>query len=501
MSILKYLLAFPPLVLLCFSCKESEQRPRLGSKEVIEDINYLDRRIMELSAYQGLNGFAYRDAFQEYIKSLGTDSIDIVDFGVFLSDVIGRFGDRHAYARDYAMSTEKYLPFTAAPFQGKMIGLTYQDSLREFQLFQPQYPYLKEINGEAIGDYIKEILPEERHAPPKAYQYRAARELAFIEYNYLLKDRELPDPSEFIFSDGEKDTSLILPLRSEIVKGFRWEDKYSAFAISEDDMDDSLKAVRCFEIDQNKIAYIRIPEMARFGGAKTYFQILNEFLNSIRNSKALIVDIRSNPGGRRDLIVEIAKYVVHPDSIYIVNLARQRGLPPFDEDMLDNHDDRYLYPLENWEPRVKKAISSFMATYGPMYELPEDKFSPWLYTVLDGKALSEGGYHYDKPVYLLADESSFSAASVFAATFKGLPNVTLVGITTDGSSGNTESFRLPHSDIKIKLSTMASFQKDGRLLDGYGTEPDIAIDRSLDQLLWKEDYQLKKLKEIILENN
>jgi len=96
-------------------------------------------------------------------------------------------------------------------------------------------------------------------------------------------------------------------------------------------------------------------------------------------------------------------------------------------------------------------------------------------------------------------ERVFSAASVFAGTFKGLPNVTIVGVTTDGSSGNSEDFYLPYSNLRVNISTMVSFQKDGRLFDGYGTDPDIVIERSLDQVLWKEDYQLKKLKEIILE--
>jgi hypothetical protein len=44
---------------------------------------------------------------------------------------------------------------------------------------------------------------------------------------------------------------------------------------------------------------------------------------------------------------------------------------------------------------------------------------------------------------------------------------------------------------------MVSFQKDGQILDGIGTKPDIEIERSLNQIFFKEDYQLNKLKEII----
>ena len=44
---------------------------------------------------------------------------------------------------------------------------------------------------------------------------------------------------------------------------------------------------------------------------------------------------------------------------------------------------------------------------------------------------------------------------------------------------------------------MVSFQKNGKILDGIGTEPDIVIERSLDQIFMKEDYQLNRLLEII----
>jgi hypothetical protein len=48
---------------------------------------------------------------------------------------------------------------------------------------------------------------------------------------------------------------------------------------------------------------------------------------------------------------------------------------------------------------------------------------------------------------------------------------------------------------------MVSFQKDGKILDGYGTEPDIKIERDINQILWKSDTQLEKLRSLILNEN
>ncbi|MFB1041054.1 MAG: S41 family peptidase [Polaribacter sp.] len=106
-------------------------------------------------------------------------------------------------------------------------------------------------------------------------------------------------------------------------------------------------------------------------------------------------------------------------------------------------------------------------------------------------------YHYYKPIYILANERSFSAASILVSVFKGLPNVKIGGVNTDGSSGNSERFELPNSELRGKISTMVSFQKDGQLLDGIGTKPDIKIERNLDQIFWKEDYQINKIIELI----
>lgn len=37
--------------------------------------------------------------------------------------------------------------------------------------------------------------------------------------------------------------------------------------------------------------------------------------------------------------------------------------------------------------------------------------------------------------------------------------------------------------------------------DGFGTEPDIIIERDLNQILWKSDTQLEKLRSLILTEN
>ena len=107
--------------------------------------------------------------------------------------------------------------------------------------------------------------------------------------------------------------------------------------------------------------------------------------------------------------------------------------------------------------------------------------------------LHNGQESYTQPVYILVNEESFSAASVFTSVFKTLPNVKIAGETTDGSSGNSRILYLKNSNIKISVSTMLSFQRNGKTLDGNGTIPDIFIQADERQVLNGYDSQLNTL--------
>ena len=152
------------------------------------------------------------------------------------------------------------------------------------------------------------------------------------------------------------------------------------------------------------------------------------------------------------------------------------------------------------DSREQQAVERFMTSFKPMYDLDAKTFSEYYYYILNGQKLTTGKSRYNKPIYILANERTFSAASVLVSVLKGLPNIIIAGVNTDGSSGNSESFRLPNSNLRGKISTMVSYQKDGTILDGIGTKPDIVIERSLEQIFLKEDYQLKRLLEIVKSN-
>jgi C-terminal processing protease CtpA/Prc len=165
-----------------------------------------------------------------------------------------------------------------------------------------------------------------------------------------------------------------------------------------------------------------------------------------------------------------------------------------DED-ISSMDSKNLFTYHStaFDDSQREAIDQFKKEVNLKFQFDRNKFSQPYFMVLN----YHDSLYLDLPIYILCDEGSFSAASIMASVFKGLNNVQVCGTTTNDSSGRSGRFSLPNSKIQLKLSTMLFFQKNGLPLDGYGTIPDIVIPRDEQQILGKQDSQLKTLIEII----
>lgn len=472
----------------------------LTKQQVRQDIESLRKILNENSSYAYLNGYDFNKDFEDYQQNL-EDSIRLEDFGLFLTKTIGKIGDRHSSVREYETRDSLFLPFIYAPLNNKVIVLK-KNANKELEIFNPDFPYLKNIDGISTENFLSKILPEEVKAPKDAYFKRAVRKIRDVQKNYNVLNKKLPKEFKLTLSNSAStnDTVLAVSPVKRLERAIYWDEKFEkqfGYPITDTDYNKPEISNQLFEI-KNQIAYTHIPAMVSKEDAPLLFDKLNSFMNSIRNnSKALIVDVRSNGGGTRDISYEFAKYFVHPDSIYVVNVTKQRGPIPLPKDYIESLHSRNLFSFPELDNQEQKSVTEFLKTFKPMYELDNNKYSEYYFGLLNGKKLAKS-FYYNKPVYILANENSFSAASVLVAIFKGLPNVKIVGVTTDGSSGNSDRFELPNSEIRIKISTMVSFQKDGKILDGYGTEPDIEIERDRNQILWKSDTQLEKLRSLIL---
>jgi len=478
----------------------------LTKKQITEDIEFLTKTLNEKSSYAYLNGYDFNNDFENYLKTL-KDSTRLEDFGMFITNTLAKIGDRHSSLntiRGYDLNESLFLPFVYAPVNDKVVVLNFNQS-KELEILNPKFPYLKKIDGINIIEFLQKTRPEDIKAPKETHFTLAVRDIRDIQKNYILLDKPLPKEIKLTLSDSTFQNDTILNV-SVVAKSKRlrpWDEKFEVdyLFIKDEDYNKPKIIEKLFSIKDN-IAYIKIPEMVNKDEAPLLFEKVNSFMKSIQNdSETLIIDLRASSGGTRDLLYEFAKHLIHPDSIYVINATKQRGPIPLPRDYKKSLHNRFLFSLSELDNREQKKATDFLKTFKPIYELDEKKYSKYYFGLLNGKKLAKPTFYYNRPVYILANEKTFSAASVFVSAFKGLPNIKIVGVTTDGSSGNSEWVDLPNSKLFGKISTMVSFQKDGQILDGYGTEPDIKIERDINQVLWQLDTQLEKLKNLILTEN
>lgn len=491
---------FLSLMIFFLSASISAQSTKLSKQQIEQDLEAATKILNENSSYVYLNGYDFNDDFRAYLQNL-KDSTNIEHFGLFLTETTGKIGDRHFSVTGYRVDDSMFLPFMFAPLNGKVAVISINQS-KQFELAKPQFPYLKKIDGVSINDFLAKIYPKDIKAPKEAYFTRAVRELCNIERNYIGLGKSLPKEITLTLTDEhfQKDIDITIKPVNRAARLPRWEEDLTTQydAVKDEDFNKPEIIDSLFDLKDN-LAYIKIPKMIGIDEAPLLFERLNSFMRTIKNdSKALIIDVRENGGGTRDITYDLAKYLIPPDSVSVVNVTKQRAKLPLAKEYQDRLHARRLFNYSELDRDEQKSVTRFMKNFRPMYKLDHKKYSEYYFGLFNGKKLSTPDSYYNKPIYILANERTFSAASVFVSVFKGIKNIKIVGVKTDGSSGNSERFTLPNSKIQLRISTMVSFQKNGKTLDGIGTEPDIKIERDLNQVLWRSDSQLEKLRTIIL---
>lgn len=177
---------------------------------------------------------------------------------------------------------------------------------------------------------------------------------------------------------------------------------------------------------------------------------LSKVINSYPKARGMIIDIRQNGGGEIENIWNILKL------------------------MPSNHQLLYSTQIKS----------------GPHH----NDFAP-LETVTAPD--NNTGYDtYDKPVVVITDRGSFSAASFFPLCAKEYSNITVIGDTTGGGLGLPAGGQLPNGWL-YRLSITRTLDKDGHNYEN-GVPPDevVKLDRSL--LASGKDNIIERACDIIL---
>lgn len=476
----------------------------LQKKDALEDLMEFKTLMETESSYYQLSEFAFEARYQQIEKEiLQQDSIPLYYLAYELEKIIAETIDRHAGLKMDDFDKKEFeilslhFPFALSTLDGKVVALKENKTKGEYTYYAKKYPYLKSINGQNIEEFIEQYAYRRKNSPKQAMLTDGLKDLKNFGELYFKQGEKDIKEIDFELTNGKRNKHIILPLNAT---RHNWIDLASLRA---DETMRSFYSDKDFDLTQldkwltDSIAYIAIPAMASYKHNNKIEPYLKAAMEKFKDSKALIIDLRSNGGGTRDILNTLSGFLVQPEqSPWVANVAYVRSDQRLDED-ISSMQGRYLYNYNSntLSDEDRKAIDTFNASFKTELSFDKSKFSNPFYMVLHSTEIP-----FTQPVYILVNEESFSAASVFTTALKGLPNVKIVGVTTNGSSGRSVYFNLKNSNIRIRLSTMLSFQRNGKTLDGNGTEPDILIERKEDHVFGKRDTQLEDLVEWIQAN-
>lgn len=119
------------------------------------------------------------------------------------------------------------------------------------------------------------------------------------------------------------------------------------------------------------------------------------------------------------------------------------------------------------------------------------------YVPRDGDLISGPGMMWDKPLAVMAAETSFSNAEMFPETIKALKLGKVVGMATPGYVVYTYGGQLVDG-TSIRLPSTGVYRVDGSPMEDMGVEPDIKVDIDPSEYYNGQDPQLKRATEEVL---
>ncbi len=241
--------------------------------------------------------------------------------------------------------------------------------------------------------------------------------------------------------------------------------------------------IRSLAVDTtNNTAIITVNSFSS-GSLRGFFRQTFRYINKTGIDN-VVLDIRSNGGGRIRLSTLLTKYVSRVNfKVADTSFAVAKSLRPYTKYIkqgfvnnlglffLTKKGDDGLYHFGHWERKINKPKKA---------------------------------NHYGGNLYVLTNGRTFSASSLFSNAVKGQPGVLLVGEETGGGwHGNNgiliPDITLPNTHLRVRLPLFRLVQYNHVPKDGRGVQPDIYIGTNYNALLNNVDYKMKVVMEMIRE--
>lgn len=199
------------------------------------------------------------------------------------------------------------------------------------------------------------------------------------------------------------------------------------------------------------------------GGLEQHIAYISEKMQLLKNTKALIIDVRNNGGGSGDIGDSVVSKLIDKD---VLRYKKQ----------LKNSMQLYYA-----RPRL---LQDFSQTNPAV-----DVYSEWQDAVIKPADESQ---KYTKPVFVLVNERCFSACDTFVDSFSSNKLGEVLGAQSGGGTGYPLWIGLPWDMGNFRFSVMRGYSNHDRYLEGTGTIPDVEIKPDVASLRQGVDGELLK---------
>lgn len=243
------------------------------------------------------------------------------------------------------------------------------------------------------------------------------------------------------------------------------------------------------DIVEGKIGYIYIPQMISYYNMGNDIELIDEYLNNIKEYQALIIDIRGNGGG---------------DSYYWISYL----VPKLIDKVYENTNYSFWKDGEIINNYLKKSKVKYSTGFGEvknldttkLVSLPVEVKEDFKYYSKNTMEISpsEDSIKFKGNIYLLVDKLVYSSSEAFASFAKQTGFATLIGERTggDGIGSDPLLHMLPNSGYVFRFSKDMGTTADGTSSEEFKTEPDYLIEYAGKTDNFENDYCIKKVLEL-----
>jgi Peptidase family S41/PDZ domain len=251
------------------------------------------------------------------------------------------------------------------------------------------------------------------------------------------------------------------------------------------------------------VGFIRIPSFAPASEADALTQFQGEITFFEHNTSGLVIDIMGNGGGDGCYANQIAQFLI-PTAFNPLNLeirATENWLISFETSLitaeLTGASQDTINVLAGLVQSTQQALGENRGMTPPIPVLsPADCFGVGGTMYPPATDQSGNNLAYTKPILVLTDNFSASAAEFFGATLQDVNRITVYGERTSGGGGNVVAFGFnvgPYSEGSVRVTLSLGVRNhnittpglpSAPFIENIGVYPDIIADyRTKDNLL------------------